>query len=283
MLARFELDAERLAAELAAVEALPFNGSYGDFVCGELASAMLFNRTGDSADGMLEDYSGPGCLTASGRAMPYLIGLLQERFDLTTLRFARLIRLGRNSVLVPHCDYLELARRFSRIHVPLRTDERCYSAQESTVFRMRQGEVWLLDATKVHSAASFSPVRRIHLVLDFAEADDPGALLRAGAAGDGATAAAAPAAPASPAIPASHVVDRQPIAASERQALEGLSGVLAEDNVTDVLSILVKTCFQRDVAVGSVFGWLHEIAVAGGRPDLVSHVVGLEEYYVSHR
>ncbi len=273
LLGRFDLDARRLADDLAAVEALPFNSSYKEFACGDLTSSMLFNRTGDIGDIMLGDYAGPGRLTTAGQAMPYVIGMATERFDLTTLRFIRLLRLGPNSVLVPHRDYMELESRFTRIHVPLRTDERCFSSQDNTVYQMRLGEAWYLDATRLHSAASFSPVRRIHMILDFAEADDPRSLVRTppGRLATDAT------------IPASHMVSRDPISVTEKGALDGLSGVLKEDNLIDVLSILIKVCYQRDVPLDSVFRWLQEIAAAGGRPGVAAHVCDLEKYYVKER
>jgi L-proline cis-4-hydroxylase len=273
LLGSIDLAAEQLADDLAAAEALPFNSSYGEFACGDLSSSMLFNRSGDVNDALLKDYTGSGHLTAAGRAMPYVIGVVGEHFDLTTLRFARLMRLGLNSVIVPHRDYLELERRFTRIHVPLRTDEHCFNSEDDTVYRMRLGEVWYLDATRLHSAASFSPVRRIHLVLDFEEASDPRQRLRSPGDRPGAVAVAL----------AGHVVTREPIGDAQRRALGGLAGILTDDNLADVLSILVKTCYQRDVPMGSIFGWLQELALSGGRPDVATHVAQLEKYLVNER
>lgn len=273
LLGSIDLDATRLADDLASVEALPFNSSYNEFACGDLSSSMLFNRTGDVSDAMLGDYDGSGQLTAAGQAMSYVVGVVRERFDLTTLRFARLLRLGPSSVIIPHRDYLELERRFTRIHVPLRTDEHCFHSEDDTVYQMGLGEVWFLDATRLHSAASFSRVHRIHMILDFEEANDPQSLLRDpdGVLSNGATALD------------SHVVSRQPIGAAQKRALDGLSGVLTGDTLTDVLSILVKTCYQRDVPMASVFGWLQEIAAAGGQPDVVARVSDLERYLVNER
>lgn len=273
LLGSVDLDPRRLADDLAAVQALPFNGSYREFAFGDLASSMLFNRTGDTNDIHIETYTGTGQLTAAGHAMPYVLGVATERFDLTTLRFARLIRLGPNTVLFPHRDYLELDRRFTRIHVPLRTDEQCFTAEDEIIYQMRLGEVWFIDASRLHSAASFSPVHRIHMLLDFDEADEPLSLLRVpeGGPGNGAMDLA------------SHIVNREPIGAAQKRALDGLSGVLAYDNLTEVLSILVKTCYQRDVPMGRVYGWLQEMATVGGRPDVASHICELEKYLVTER
>jgi L-proline cis-4-hydroxylase len=273
LLGSIDLDHARLAEDLKAVEALPFNSSYKEFACGDLSSSMLFNRTGDISDIMLGDYTGPGQMTAAGKSMPYVTGVVGKEFDLATLQFARLLRLGPNSVIVPHRDYLELGKRFTRIHVPLRTDEHCFSSEGDKIYQMRMGETWHLDASRLHSAASFSPVRRVHMILDFEEASDPRSLLRVP---DGVLSNEA-------AIPASHTVHREPIGAAEKRALDGLSGVLAEDNLTDVLSMLVKVCYQRDVPMGSVFAWLQEIAAAGGRPDVVARVFELEKYFAKKR
>ena len=124
---------------------------------------MLWNKSGDVEDNFLLDYDHPAQRTAYGAQMPYLVEVLRQTFDLKQLRFARLAKLTPGSVLVPHRDYLELKHDLTRVHIPLATDSACFSSEENTVYQMRRGEIWYMDATQVHSAASFSRKPRTHL------------------------------------------------------------------------------------------------------------------------
>src|SRR4051794_25274092 len=174
------IDQERLAADLAQVEHHSFVDSYTEFVCGSWRTCMLWNPSGDSSDSLIRDYAGSPRPTEYGRKLGYIAQLMKDNFDLDKLRFARLTRLMPDTVVVPHRDYLELDKDLVRIHVPLETDAGAYTSEEETIYRMGLGEVWFLDATKVHSIANFSKTNRTHLLLDFG-GDDPHQVVRANA------------------------------------------------------------------------------------------------------
>ncbi|WP_158932498.1 aspartyl/asparaginyl beta-hydroxylase domain-containing protein [Acidisphaera sp. S103] len=105
--------------------------------------------------------------------IPYLTGLISREFATDRLRWARLMRVAGNGCVIPHRDFLEFSQPFTRLRICLKTNPQAWNSEEGRLFHMRVGEVWHLDATRVHSAACFSPEPRVHLVLDFAGDNDP--------------------------------------------------------------------------------------------------------------
>lgn len=269
MLGRLPSDPARIAMDLAAVEPHGFVDSYGEFVCGSWRTCMLFNATGDGRDADIRDYPGAAQLTEQGQKLPYFTELIASHFDLDRLRFARLTRLAPDSVVVPHRDYLELRSQLVRIHVPVRSTAEAYASEGETVYRMGVGEVWFLDATRVHSIANFSPHNRIHLLLDFA-ASDPSSVLRQ-----------PPAGPVT--MPAASIVPRRALRAGEREALTALAGVVDPVNFMDVLAILIKRYFLTRMDVLDVFGWMREIAAGSGDPDVLDRLRRLESRSLTAR
>ena len=107
--------------------------------------------------------------------MPELNAWIEATFRLDLLRLARIHSLG-DGVLIPHRDFVEFLDEkpaWTRIHIPIMTNDQCLHAEEDTVFRMRLGEVWHFDASRLHSATNFSAQRRLNLCLDFELGDLP--------------------------------------------------------------------------------------------------------------
>ncbi len=113
---------------------------------------------------------------------------------------------------------------------------------------MGVGEVWHLDAIRIHSAACFSAEPRVHLVLDFAGSDDPVSYL------------ARP--PAEPVQPANAV--RAPMPDAVMAAIAALGELLNETNFLDVAAILAKLHFRYDVDAADMFEWLRAAARRSG-------------------
>jgi hypothetical protein len=264
-----DLDPHRLSGDLAVASRFGYNDSYGEFICGAWRSCMLWNRSGDIGDTFLEDYDGSARSTEYGAALPYLRELVERHFHLSELKFARLARLTPGSVLVPHRDYIELEEDLTRIHLPLQTDGECFSAEDETIYQMRLGEVWFLDATRTHSAASRSDRDRVHLILDFSTRL-PAEALRSDLEIAGG-------------IPQDSVVPRRALGPAERQSFEALSRVLDASNYQDVLAMVIKRYFEADVRASDVFGWMREIARASGRPELVAKAASHEEHCLVSR
>ena len=172
------IDSNLLRKELVQISSFQFSNVYQEFICGEFRSCMLWNKRGDIKDSILEKYDTPAKETDYINQLPYLKKLITNTFNLDHLRFARILSLAPNSVFMPHRYYLELKNNYIRIHLPIKTDQNFFHSEEGEVYHMSQGEVWYLDATKIHSAASFSSQTRLHLVLDFAYTDDLSTLFR---------------------------------------------------------------------------------------------------------
>ncbi|GAL10893.1 hypothetical protein JCM19233_1878 [Vibrio astriarenae] len=45
-------------------------------------------------------------------------------------------------MILPHKDYLEFEKGFTRVHVVLDIDETCFNSENDTVYQMKAGEVW---------------------------------------------------------------------------------------------------------------------------------------------
>ncbi len=246
-------DTTGLAADLEAAERSGYLDSYTEFVCGSWRTCVLWNATGDGSDVLIRDYAGAAQPTEHGRRLAAVGSLIESHFDVTNLRFARLTRLAPGTVVVPHRDYVELERDLVRVHVPLLTNAAAFASEEETIYRMAQGEVWFLDATRPHSIANFSSTPRVHLLLDFA-ADDADVLL----------ASVGP-----PSFPATAIVPRRPLRPGERDSLLALAGVADTWNLKDVLAILIKRYFVAELAVEGIFESLFEIAQATSDDALI--------------
>ncbi len=177
---------------------------------------MIWAAGGDSGDGLVTNYDHgkKASITGYGERLPYLHQVLEAHFDLAHLNFARLAVIE-DSVTFPHRDLLELkdvpegARNSHRVHLPLVTNDDCFFTEDNLVYRMRPGEVWFFDASKIHGAASLTREPRTHLILDFTEAGRDG-LARF---------------PVDPpgAVPQDRVVPREPVSDSDREALLALA------------------------------------------------------------
>ncbi|XXX72877.1 aspartyl/asparaginyl beta-hydroxylase domain-containing protein [Sorangium sp. So ce134] len=264
------LDAGRLQPDLARALRLRRKGACGELICGGWRSCMLWNGSGDADDARPEDRPRPAKQTAHGKALPYISDLLQRTFDLDRLRFARLARLAPGSVIVPHRDSLELREPLTRLHVPLATDGDCYSAEDDIVYRMRCGEVWFLDATRPHSAASFSGEDCVHLILDFVAVDSIDSVMRVPASRQRS-------------IPPESVARRNPLAPGEKDALFAMASIIDRTNYKDVLAILIKKCFTADLIVSTVFDWLSAMAALSGDRELMDRVKRHEEHCLIQR
>ncbi|MGW4393650.1 aspartyl/asparaginyl beta-hydroxylase domain-containing protein [Amycolatopsis nivea] len=277
--AELALDEERLAADLEHARSLRYSEAYSNFLIGgPWKSCVLWARGGGEGDGVMTNYDHDDepSVTASGRELPYLQEIIAKVADLGRLSMARLAVFA-ESVIVPHRDYLELgeipedARPAHRVHIPLATHEECYFSEDNVVYRMRKGEVWFFDASRLHSVASFVEQPRAHLILDLVDQPAPGPLVKVGDA------------PGAGGIPEANAVSRPPLSDSEREALARLADVLTVDNLREVFSIVIRKHFRRDG--GEDFAWttMTALAEACADPGVLPKVEELRQYFVLQR
>lgn len=269
-LATLALEHDRLQADLECARGFTYSSMYSEFICGQWQSCMLWNHSGCADDARLTDYTGMARQTELGIALPYLSELLRTNFQEERLRFVRLVNLRPGSVIVPHRDFLELGSELHRIHIPLQTDALCFNSEDATVYQMRSGEVWFIDATRVHSAASFSSRDRLHLILDFAPAETVSAALRLESVpGVG--------------IPADSTVQRPGLSDAEEKALSALRGVIDRDNFRDILALLIRKHFRRRVHGAEVLSRMIALAQGAGDPHLTTLLEGYRENFLIQR
>jgi aspartyl/asparaginyl beta-hydroxylase/L-proline 3-hydroxylase-like protein len=277
------LDPARLAKDLEHCASFHYSEAYSDYLFGGAwKSAMLWARGGDSGDGVVTNYAydRPASFTEYGRALPYLQEVISSTADLSRLNFARLAVVA-NSVIIPHRDLLELGdladadRNAHRVHIPLATNDSCFFSEGNSVFRMRVGEVWFLDASQIHSVASLSDEPRVHLILDFVDRPAAGPLLSVGGGGgDGG---------GGEDIPAGKLVRRPPLPDSDRTDLLRLAEVLTVDTFGEVFSIVIKKHYRYDG--GDDFAWDMMTAIAGASKDpaVLPHAQQLRTYFTLER
>ncbi|BCB89211.1 aspartyl/asparaginyl beta-hydroxylase domain-containing protein [Phytohabitans suffuscus] len=273
------LDEARLADDLARSDSFLWSEAYSDYLFGGAwKSCMLWARGGDTGDGVVTNYDHdkPSTFTQYGNQLPYLRDLITSIADLERLNFVRLAKVS-NSVIIPHRDLLELSelpddtRNAHRMHIPLVTNEDCFFNEANTVFRMRKGEVWFLDASQIHSVAVLSNEPRVHLMLDFVNLPSAKPLITAeGGSEDGG-------------IPDERTVKRPPLSDADYSNLLRLADLLTMDTFNEIFSIVIKKHFRYDG--GDDFVWNTMIAVAGAAKDrdVLRHTNDLRRYYTLER
>jgi len=82
-------------------------------------------------------------------------------------RSVRLMRLKPGSSIKPHRDHgVCLSRGQARLHLPLTTSDDVVFQVSDTRLKARVGDVWYINADKIHSVQNDSEKDRIHLVID---------------------------------------------------------------------------------------------------------------------
>jgi L-proline cis-4-hydroxylase len=273
------LDDARLAKDLEQSDSFLWSEAYSDYVFGGAwKSCMLWARGGDTGDGVVTNYDHdrPAAFTEYGKQVPYLHDLITSIADLDRLNFVRLAKVS-NSVIIPHRDLLELSdlpddtRNAHRMHIPLATNEDCFFNEGNTVFRMRKGEVWFLDASEIHSVAVLSSMQRVHVMFDFVNVPSSRPLI----AIEGESADAG--------IPDERTVKRPPLTDADRSDLLRLADVLSMDTFNEIFSIVIKKHFRYDG--GDDFVWNTMVAIARGSKDaaVLQHANELRRHYTLER
>ena len=273
------LDEARLAKDLAQSDSFVWSEAYSDYLFGGAwKSCMLWARGGDIGDGVVTNYdhNRPSTFTQYGNQLPYVRDLITSIADLERLNFVRLAKVS-NSVIIPHRDLLELGelpdntRNAHRMHIPLATNEDCFFTEDNTVFRMRKGEVWFLDASQIHSVAVLSKEPRVHLMFDFVNQPSSRPLIAIEGGSEDAG------------IPDERTVKRPPLTDADRANLLRLADVLTMDTFSEIFSIVIKKHFRYDG--GDDFVWNTMIAIARASRDaaVLRHANELRRYYTMER
>ena len=177
LVGRITFDNALLDSDLKTLSNLPaIKEQYDEFGSGTWINHSLWNRTGEWTDTVFSDYDHPAVRTQVGADTPYLSNIVTQYFDTAHMTMARVRNLI-EGLVIPHTDFLELSEnkhQYVRILIPLETSIDSYHSEEKFgVFRMRKGDIWILESTVPHSAINLTADNRRILSLDFRYADVP--------------------------------------------------------------------------------------------------------------
>lgn len=277
LLAKLDLDQERLREDLERSTELHYSEPYTEFLCGRpWKSAMLWAPGGETGDDIIAHYdvTKPSGVTPHGARLPYIREIIEKYFTVEHVTFARLAVIT-DSVMVPHRDYVELSdplaqrRAAHRLHVCLATSEDCLFTEDDLIYRMRFGEVWFLDVTRLHGAGVLSDTRRVHLILDFADVDREKLLNFDVTAPVG--------------IPESSIHPRPPLSDREREGLRSLASIVDRDNLKEIFGVVIRKHYGKDGGPNFVWDTIGEIARLSQDDEIVARVADLHRHCVLER
>jgi hypothetical protein len=270
IIGKIELDEAALRQDVERIVASPANPVYNGYSFGTWNNYSLWNASGDTNDGTLHEFDGPGRFTSLGVQAPYIASIIGRHFRTERMKWVRALLL-RNGNVVPHRDYLEFKKPLTRVHLALFTHESSLHSEDDEVFQMRNGEVWYLAADKVHSAATLTDFARITICMEFD--------LEAGRGLE--TVFRNP--PPASTVFAPKMIERQPLTAQELEAIYNLGHLIDERNYSDIVRLLSKVHFYRRAHASDFFHWLVEVAQRSGNSRIIERVAALKKNCIESR
>jgi L-proline 3-hydroxylase, C-terminal/Aspartyl/Asparaginyl beta-hydroxylase len=245
---------------------------YSEYRFGTWKNYVLWNGSGDQQDSLFRGVQGGAIQTPLGNRLEYISSIVEDNFRTDKLKMVR-ANLLQDAVLIPHRDYVEFksdSRRLARLHVPIHTNQHSLHSENENVFHMRQGEVWYLDVSNIHSACNMSEQPRISLVLDFCLNGQPleTAFKR----------------------PERHqphlepmMIEREPVDEEFLKAITSMKHLVNRVNYKDIVLFLSRIHFYKDVSLSAFFDWL--IGICEGVEDefLLEKSINFREYLINNR
>jgi len=156
-----ETDIQRLRDEVAALPAELW-GTRGGRVGVHSAAEALFLRGHAPAEGDLPVEDRPVL-----DRLPYIRSILEQMIPAPPLR-ALLAKLPAGAEIRPHVDLAPYFSKSLRIHIPIETNEAVWMFSAGLGYRMRPGEIWVLNNSAEHAVWNRHPsLPRTHLISDF--------------------------------------------------------------------------------------------------------------------
>jgi len=157
-----KIDAGRLRQEVDALPPALWRGTGGRVGVQQVAEA-IFLRGYAPAEGELPIEDRPPLAL-----LPYAKYLITEFFGAAPLR-CLLARLPPGQLIAPHVDRAPYFSKSLRLHLPVITCDQAAMYSVGLVYRMRPGEVWVLNNSDVHGVWNASDeLARVHMICDFA-------------------------------------------------------------------------------------------------------------------
>jgi hypothetical protein len=246
---------------------------YSEYRFGLWKNYVLWNGTGNQKDTLYMGPDGGAFQTGLGNQLPYINSVINKFFHTDKLKMVR-ANLLCDALLIPHRDYIEFkseSEYLARVHLPLKTNTGALHSEDDSVFHLRCGEVWYLDAGNVHSACNPSDEPRISLVLDFKlEGDAPlESILKQPLNERSAT---------TPAL-----IEREPMSDDFRNFIHALRHVINRSNYRDILLFLSRVHFYKNVSGAILFDWMIEICEGSEDRELLEKFTNFKSYMIQDR
>lgn len=146
------------------VDAMPadFWGSTSGRVGVHRAAEAVFLRGYAPAQGDLPVEDRPAL-----QYLPVARNIIEKLIPAQRLR-CLLARLPAGAVIAPHVDIPPYFGKTLRVHVPVETNDQVYMAAGGLCYRMRAGEVWVLNNSSSHAVWNAHATQsRTHMICDF--------------------------------------------------------------------------------------------------------------------
>jgi len=245
IIATVSFDKKRLEEELSIIANMDFSTAYSEYVCGVWATCMVRNYSGSSQDAVSTEYDGCAKVTENGEKLKYLHEIIEKLFKEEHIKSVRVLVSSDNGYILPHKDYLEFKKGFSRLQIPLYITGNSLNSEDKSVYSMRQGEVWFVGAKHVHAGGTLGDAKKINLLIDCDPNIDLCDLFNN------------PNDFCSDIKP--QMVERPPLTREHLKAIKSLCYLIDEYNFKDILSMLGKIHFSYDVSASTLFDWLDSI------------------------
>lgn len=226
------------------------------------------------ATSLIRCISGQVKQTEYGRRVSYIDQLIRENFTFNNMKMVR-IRTLIDGMVIPHKDFVEMEERSRclRVFIPLEDNALSFQSDEENVFQMRKGEAWFLDAAIVHAAVNFSNKSRIALCLDYVcpekihHYEEIFSTLKSRSL-----------------PPRPTYVSRPNLKAGfEEGLITQLSQIITRYNFKDLVFLLTKIHFYKNVSITVCYDWLLDITKRQNDVDLVNKAESLREYLIKQR
>lgn len=275
IIGRIKLDDNQLEYDLETIAGNQHKANesaYSEYVFGSWKNFVLRNPTGNHDDGVFQGVSKSAVPTNLGKKCSYINSVIESEFCTERLMMAR-VNLMRKGMLIPHRDYVEFKKSgedLIRLHIPLQMNPESLHSEDDKVFHMRKGEVWILAVDKVHAASNPTDFLRMSLVLDFYLAGDPVSVLFANP--DNYKPDMAP-----------MMIARQPMESGFRDVIASLKNVINNENYNDLLMLLSRVHFYKQVDASTCYDWLIEMCKEKEDTVLLERSLKLKRYMIEDR
>lgn len=249
-----DLDERSLQRDLNDLSKMEYSSAYSEYKSGTWESIILANRTGDFTNGMSEEYNGSAKMTTWGKNLPYLMDLVKQVFYTDEIKSIRIFKAANKGLIIPHRDYMEFKKGFTRIHIPIQTFLGCLNSELDTVYHMNKGEIWFVDGHVPHSGACLNNGERLHLAIDFNASLNPSCCLKHPICG----------------YHKPLIINREEFNHYDRSSILALAPLLTEENFKWILHLLAQIHFHKNTSAQAMFQWIHELASISGKSNLIN-------------